>query len=290
MKTAFVFAALLVLAGCAGAPSVMPDSSRRADPDPMQVKADKEVFGLRVDVYRNESVGIQIASNTVQVSDPSNYALTGVDAGNGLFVDTNGNLAVDLARLYQITPPFHIEETVAGLFPYKISYLFQGKTFKRSGGGSDLPDQVATYRGDEVDVSTKSYLGSTDGSIYSDSDGLVYNLSGLHLTGRVVLKQVSPNRVELGGLVGNSSYVLRNAYEADLTSKFNLAVYDNVLRITLGGSLLGKGTTYNFVRTLEGCWFSDAKGNTHEISLKDGTITVRKNGSVERTYKILPTD
>jgi len=123
MKIGFVIVVLFVLVGCASTPSVMPDSSRQSEPSPVQVKADKEVFGLRVDIYRNERGGMGTvnisggASPTAPIIDPWNYALTGVDAGNGLFLDTNGNLAVDLARLYQINPPFHIEETVAGLFP-----------------------------------------------------------------------------------------------------------------------------------------------------------------------------
>ncbi len=288
MKVSFICAAFLVLVGCASAPSTLPDPSRQANPDPVQVKADKEVFGLRVDLYRNESNGAGIVDPTRK--DPWNYALTGVDAGNGLFLDTNGNLAVDLARLYAIEPPFHIEETVAGLFPYKITYLFLGSKFQRSGGGNDLPDQVAIFSGDEVDVSTKSYQGSTEGSIYSDSEGLIFKPSGMHLTDRVVLKQVSPNRVELGGLLGNGAYIAKNEDDADLTSKFKLEFYGNVLKIMLGGYMLGNGSTYSYVRTPEGCWFSDPQGNSHEVSLQDGTITVRKNGRVERSYKILPTN
>ena len=54
--------------------------------------------------------------------------------------------------------------------------------------------------------------------------------------------------------------------------------------------MLGNGASYSYVRTPEGCWFSDPQGKTHEISLKDGVITVRMNGKVERTYKILPAD
>ena len=292
MKISFICAAFLVLVGCASAPSTLPDPSRQTEPDPVQVKAEKEIFGLRVDLYRNERGG----TGTINVSggltpaapiiDPWNYALTGIDAGNGLFLDTNGNLAVDLARLYQIKPPFHIEETVAGLFPYKVSYIFQGSKFQRSGGGDDLPDLVATFLGDEVDVSTKD----VQSSIYSDSDGLAYQPSGIHLTRKIVLKQVSPDRVELVGMLGNGSYIAKNADDAYLTPKFTLEFYGNVLKITLGGFMLGNGGTYSYVRTTEGCWFSDPQGNSHEVSLKDGTITVRINGRVERSYKILPTD
>jgi len=256
----------------------------------VQVKPDKEVFGLRVDLYRNERRGtgtVELggaAAADAPIIDPWDYALTGIDAGNGLFLDTNGNLAVDLARLYAIQAPFHIVETVVGLFPYKVSYIFQGSKFQRRGGGSDLPDEVATLSGDQLDVSTKD----AQSSIYSSTEGLIYQPSGFHLTGKVALKQVSPDRVELGGMLGNSVYVARSEDEADLTSKFNLAFDGKVLVITLGGAILGNGATYRYVRTTDGCWFSDPQGNSHDISLQDGTITVRKNRKVERTYKILP--
>ena len=133
MRTGLITAIVLVLVGCASAPpSSQPDPSRQATSDPVQVKADKEIYGLRVDIYRNERGAIGTinisggASPTAPTFDPWTYGLTGIDAGNGLFLDTNGNLAVDLARLYGIKAPFHIEETVAGLVPYKVSYLFQG--------------------------------------------------------------------------------------------------------------------------------------------------------------------
>src|SRR5208283_5724424 len=110
MKTAFICAVFLVLVGCASAPPTLPDPNQQADPDPVQVKADKEVYGLRVDIYRNERHGtgtVDLSGGMTQsapVIDAWDYALTGIDAGNGLFLDTNGNLAVDLARLYAIQP------------------------------------------------------------------------------------------------------------------------------------------------------------------------------------------
>jgi hypothetical protein len=293
MRTVFVIAAFLVLVGCASAPPPsQPDPSQQVDPDLMQVKADKEIYGLRVDIYRNERGAIGTinisggASPTAPIFDPWSYGLTGIDTGNGLFLDTNGNLAVDLARLYGIKAPFHIEETVAGLVPYKVTYLFKGSKFQRKGGGDDLPDLVATYSGDEINVSTKD----SEGTIYSDSNSVVFTPSGFHLTGKIALKQVSPNRVELEGLLGNGSYIARDVDDADLTSKFSLEFNGKVLTIKLGGAMLGNGASYRYMRTIDGCWFIDPQGNTHDISLQDGTITVRKNGKVERTYKILPTD
>jgi hypothetical protein len=294
MKTAFIVsAAFLLLVGCASAPPALPDPTRQIDPDPFQVKADKEVFGLRVDLYRNERRGAGTtdlsggnSTSSVPIIDAWDYALTGIDAGSGLFLDTNGNLAVDLVRLYDIKPPFHIEETVAGLVPYKISYLFHGSTFQRTGGATDLPDQTVALSGDGFAVSTQQ----SKSSIYPDSNTLVYALGGFHLTSKVVLKQVSPERVELQGILGNASYIVRNEYEVDLTNKFKLEDSGKVLTITLGGAMLGNGAAYRYVKTLEGCWFADPKGNTHEISLVDNTITVSKNGKVEKTYKILPTD
>jgi hypothetical protein len=293
MKAGFVFAVLLVLAGCASAPPAIPDPSRQADAEALQVKADKEVFGLRVDVYRNERRGAGTmdlsggaSTSSVAVIDASDYALTGVDAGNGLFLDTNGNLAVDLVRLYQIKAPFHIEETVAGLVPYTVTYIYQGSKFERKGGGSDLPDQVVTFSRDAANVSTKN----SQSSIYLDSDRLIFQPSGFHVTGKVTLRQVRPDRVELEGMLGNGSYITTGEDDAYLTSKFTLQFNAKVLSIILGGAMLGNGATCLYVRTPEGCWFSDPKGKSHEISLQDSTITVSKNGKVERTYNILPTN
>ena len=135
-------------------------------------------------------------------------------------------------------------------------------------------------------MSTKDSQGTID----SDSSSIVFTPSGFHLTGKIALKQASPTRVELEGLLGNGSYIARDVDDADLTSKFSLEFNGNVLTIKMGGAMLGKGASYRYIRTIDGCWFIDPQGITHDISLLDGTITVRKNGKLERSYKILPTD
>ena len=88
------------MCGCATTPK-LPENQKWLPLDPLQVKADSEVYGLRVDIFRVSAEDNPLVNDTQKqidtapTSDPSMYSWVGIDLGNGLFSDSHGNIAVD---------------------------------------------------------------------------------------------------------------------------------------------------------------------------------------------------
>jgi hypothetical protein len=274
------------------APPPAPSADQQQPLDALHVKADREPFGMRVDLFRvdknsDPALNAMVAQggNTYVAVSPSTYALTGVDLGNGLFYDTNGNLGLDLVRFYGLEPPFAVEETQVRFVTRKVTFTVEGNTFRRIGGGDDNPDQIVTFRSDSwnVDGAANAYHGT----VLTDSDGLVFSGAGQLLgKGKVVLRQVKDTRIELPSLLGDVVFSATDDDELRLSNKFHLKTVGNVLTIQPTGYMVANEAAYRFVRTATGCWFSDPQGNSHEVSRDGSTISVLKNGKLEETFVV----
>jgi hypothetical protein len=292
MKHFLLFSASLVfLYGCASAPK-LPETQAWLSLDPVQVKAEPEFYGLRVDIYRvpTEDTGTvndlqkQLGPKAPS-TDPNLYSWIGINLGNGLFADSHGNIAVDLVRLYGIQEPFHVEEVIAGLIPVKIDFRQESGAFQRKGGGDDLPDVTADVGDDSIDLNFSH--PSSKASITTDEDGLTYDAHGLLGSSKFILHQPNPHRVTRQGMLfGGIDYVAKNDNEATLGQKFIIKRKDKVINIQELNLLSASTRPIQYVRTDSGCIFSDLGGSLYEIRREGDTITVSRNSKLKRTFKI----
>jgi hypothetical protein len=272
---------------------MLPEAAARLPLSPIQVKAGVEVYGLRVDVARIppgsdlEATDLKNQVPDAQVADPHDYSWVGADLGNGLFIDSNGNLSVDLARLYTIQEPFTVEESVHGFNVFKIVFSRENNVFHRSGGAPDLPDVAATFGDGEVDLRFADQ--SSQPTIYLDRDGVTFDSHGLLGLGKVVVHQASDRRVQTNAKF--DTLVAKNDNEAGLSSLFRLDRKDGVLRIRpqslFSGFIPGVDRPMSYVLTKTGCFFIDVNGDAGQITRDGNTITVTKNGKVTQTYQVL---
>jgi hypothetical protein len=107
----FFFAACALLPafvwlGCASLqPGDIPPESAWEEPEPLRLEMDADVFLIRLDLLRENK---DSANSTIIVTDGSYkreerlvpYHYLGSYVGNGLFLDINGNVVVDIIRLF----------------------------------------------------------------------------------------------------------------------------------------------------------------------------------------------
>jgi hypothetical protein len=284
--------ALVLLSGCVTAPKLS-ETQTWLNLDPLQVKADTEFRGLRVDVYRVPTNDTPMVNDLqtqlgpeAPASDPSLYSWIGIDLGNGLFVDSHGNISVDLMRLYGIQEPFHIEEVIAGLIPVKVDFRQQSGGFQRKGGGTDLPDVTVNFGEDSFDLNFSQ--PSSKASIYIDENGVTYDAHGMLGSSKYSLSQPSLHRVVRQGTLGSNDYVAKNDNEVALGSTFLVKRMDKVIEIQQLSMLSISARPIHYVRTDSGCLFSDLTGNVYEIRRDGDTITVSRNTKLNRAFRILP--
>jgi hypothetical protein len=275
--------------GCSSLPP-MPLPSDRAPLGPLLAQAMPEVYGLRVDVDRiplgQDSLANDLKSSVSSAPsiDPSQYSWVGVEMGNGLFVDSNGNLAVDLASLYHLSNQFQILETVNAIVPYQVKFERSGDIFKRSGGGSDLPDVHAEFNMGEIDLNF--FNASTQPSIFIDN-GVTYDGHGLMNAGQFKLKQVSEYHVSVPAFLGSVDYYVKRPDLGDYGSRFIVRRIGNELVIRHPGMVSDSSPSVNYVLTPEGCAFTDMSGRLHIIQKTGNLITVTINGKMDRTFKVI---
>jgi len=291
MKRLLLFSiSLILLYGCASAPK-LPETQAWLALDPVQVKADVELYGLRVDIYRvtpeiNNDVSKALGGPSNPATDPSKYSWVGIDLGNGLFEDSHDNISVNIAKLYGIQEPFHIEEVVEGLIPVKVDFRQEGGIFQRKGGGDNLPDVTIEFGDDSSELTfSRPY---SKASIFRDGDDITFDGHGLLGSNKYTLHQSGPRHVSNQGFIGSVTYIAKNDNAASLSSKFLMKRKDKVITIQELSMLSNSTRPIQYVRTDSGCIFSDRGGNVFEIKRDGDTITVSRNSKLNRTYKILP--
>ncbi len=97
--------AAVLLASCATlGPGDFPAPAELVEPETPRIEAAFDLYQLRLDINRtvpeeNPTIAINKDGTHRSAAQASPYHFLGADIGNGLFVDFNGNLCVDLVRL-----------------------------------------------------------------------------------------------------------------------------------------------------------------------------------------------
>jgi hypothetical protein len=260
-------AGLLAVSGCA---TDNFESTARSLPQlplaPLSVKAAWEVYGLRVDLVRAQHVVADLISDGQNVDStrserPQPYDFLGVDLGNGLFLDANGNLSVDLVRLYGWEGDFHLESASTSIFSPAASWERSGDVFQSKYGWAGTSSLKVTFLPQQLKISAP-FAG--DQTILVEKDGLFYKSGRPWGLGDEKITQRSPTIVTLPTLWGG---VVFQKLSDDQLKLGNVSVdrQGTVLEIHWGTPLAPR--QLSFARTATGCvwWNADRHGEVSRI-------------------------
>jgi hypothetical protein len=174
--------------------------------DPLALTPAVESSFLRVDIVRGTH-----PDTTVTITNPdgskappkmkdNDYSEVVVDFGNGIILDSNNNLSIDLLRLYGMEnlASYHIIKRPADLFDSAITYDLRGGVFTSKVGwigarrkavldGTQLrvesglmhPKKTISIGARSVQLVTKDLLGQTTSSAASLADDGSLQMSGV---------------------------------------------------------------------------------------------------------------
>ncbi|MDR1932875.1 MAG: hypothetical protein LBQ57_08670 [Spirochaetales bacterium] len=286
MKKLFFLMLPALLAGCATlGPGDIPAQSEWESPEPFTLEMGADVFQLRLDLVREKQTAV---ASTITISDGSYkrrdefvpYHYLGTYIGNGLFLDINGNITVDIIRLlgFDSVYGFRLHRTERGALdaPAEMSREGAKITIDEGNWGSDAI--VAEMSGDGFTVKTSSFF-SPD-KIEDSGDRIDFIPSGLFSEFRTasIVQDDAVTR-------GSTSYRVEQLDENTLSLNNLYRIIredDRILLKGRGGTLLmtivKSGDRYVYFR-------SDSYGSW--IEKLPGVIRISDNGSItEYTYEV----
>jgi hypothetical protein len=147
-----ILAALLFLCslgfGCSTLkPGDIPDQSQWEEPQPLSANISADLFQFRLDLFREKN---NAATSTILITGDGTYKETddlvphhylGIYAGNGLFIDINGNVGIDIIRLFGFDAlrGFRLRKSLEGSSRTAEEFSRDGNviTIKEGGWGGD---------------------------------------------------------------------------------------------------------------------------------------------------------
>jgi hypothetical protein len=181
----FVLVSALLYGSCATLqPGDIPPESAWEELEPLRLEMDVDVFQIRLDLLRENK---DSSNSSITVSDGSYkrsdrlvpYHYLGSYLGNGLFLDINGNIGVDIIRLlgFDGEYSFKLHRIQEGVLDAPQEASREGRTIILNEGGWTDSDIVIQMEGDSLSLKT-SALFPPD-KITLDSELLEFLPSGL---------------------------------------------------------------------------------------------------------------
>ena len=276
---------LLFLGSCMSVNTNMPlRNEPSVEPAGLTLVPGYDIFGLRVNLLRAEMSTIENKKNsngtTVRknvVVDAPDHIL-GVRLGNGLFLDYNRNLSVDLIEFFGLEDlDFHIVQLHTKRFSSRIVYNRIGSTFekveKRFMGG-----KVEAFIHPEKISIQSSFLGGNAEILITDT--------GIMLDSKSIIGSIGSGSVALTGHDTLEFRPLRNRLIVSRTSEHHiwaeklLEIYKKDNEIIVDPIGYGRMVPeYRFVRYADGFSFLDSRNRGISAVKKGDTITVYTNGN-----------
>jgi hypothetical protein len=289
VKYSFLLTAVLVLliAGCASMDaSRLQDASIRRPPNQLSLAPGYDVYLIREDLVRgthSESRTYHQNGKTVTRTETveNEYSELLIDFGNGIVMDYNNNLCVDLMRFYGLTEKrsFAIAKKPIG-FSMKsdISYVRQDAKFESSlGAGRDV-----TFSADGIEINEHALFSPKR---YIEAKGNEIFLRGKFLGFKVnqSVKLENPSTLKLIGFWKDVDVTKEFANQIAIEKYFKINRQDDRVVVVYSG-IFGLSTMRTFVRTDDGFIFFDEHNYRVEVEKKGNVITVSRNGKPKVQY------
>jgi hypothetical protein len=178
--------ALLLLSCETLQPGDIPPESAWEEPEPLRLEMNVDVFQIRLDLLREVRDTSDSGTATIVISDGSYqrserlipYHYLGTYIGNGLFLDINGNVAVDIIRLFGFDEAysFTLRKIQDGAFDGPQDASRTGRTITINEGGWADSDIVMQIEDGGFSLKTSSLFPPD--KITSEGEKLEYIPSG----------------------------------------------------------------------------------------------------------------
>ncbi|MDR2588326.1 MAG: hypothetical protein LBC67_02760 [Spirochaetales bacterium] len=203
--------AFFLAAGCATLEKgAIPEESLWEEPEPLEAGLATDIFQLRLDLVRERGgAASSSTTSTILVQNDGTYKTEGayvphnylgVYIGNGLFIDINGNIGVDLIRLFGFDRKrsFRLTRTRKGSLDAAQEYIRDGNSVIIKKGGWGSGELKCTISPEGISLSSSTPFFSPD-QIRREEEGLSFVPSGLFSNFR------SSSIKEAGGLFHTST-------------------------------------------------------------------------------------
>ena len=256
--------------------AVVSDPNRRLGLQNLRLSADYDVYQLRVDLIRQTTSRYRGNNHYQQLPTP--YHPLGVELGNGLFYDANGNLTLNLDQLPELQHlnNFTIRKKERGSWNRVETYTKQDQSFLKEGSGL-FSSKLKASLSDSAIVIDEGFL-SPKNTIEVNAEGLQYG-NGLFATslkersGSVVLKKFLNN--EEYRQQGNTIYLDRD---------YLVAHKGEVIEITNARGLFR--SIWHFIKIDNSYYFFDKHHRGVKITIRGQEVLVEENGRNQAIFLV----
>ncbi len=258
----------------------------RVQPDNLNLKMDYDAYKLRVDLVRMEKPKEEIEEDTSSEDKLMLYHNIGVRFGNGIFLDYNGNLGVDLIEFYNIDEDyFRLVKNKAGGFK---DYIFtrNGEDFSMVRTGLFNVSETVLFMEDEKRIRVSSAAFGTGMDIIWTDKKILASVRGFNakLKSAGVFK-ISDLVYQMSDDWNKYSFVKTDNKTITYGDKLTITREDDQIVFRYSG-LFGSRKTYWFFRTENGFYFYDKDFQGVRAEKKDDVISVYENERLKYTVTI----
>lgn len=284
---------LVFLASCATLDSALiEDESQRTELEDLRLEMDAEVFHLRADLIRQtveeKSTTLSLSgagSEEEEISDvPYHYA--GIRFGNGIYLDYNQNLSVDLVEFYNLDAgDFTVVQKLnsADLFAPAIEYKLMGSEFIRAEKAILGHKTTVSLSGSPIVV--EEGLFKTRIELFLHDDKLICKPDGVFgFLGKAEIEKTEEG-LAIPGLWKDSEFTWDGPDKIVVDKDFSITKEGNELLIEYKG-IFGITKTYRFIRTAAGFIFFDNDYHGVMAEKKGDNITVTRDRTTVFTAEI----
>ncbi len=282
---------LFLVCGCATISAEdIPTLAERQDFEPLKIELAYELYGLRIDVRRQTTTTTTTTTdskgNTVTQTQTVNvpYHYIGVDLGNGLFLDANGNLSLNILSLLGKSnrDDFAITQKSTGLLSRDIVYEKNSDLaiVKRGGlaGTTEITvhQDGATFHG--------GFLKSEQDIIVKE-DEIIYDPHGIFGSWSIARVEKTPDGARVPNFWKDGEIIFNSSTEVELSTGLVLSNSGTSLELIFSG-LFGMKSVFTMVRSGgKIAFFNEAQNHGFVVEISDNQIIYRR-GRFELIYLI----
>jgi hypothetical protein len=263
--------------------AALSDPSLRSQLPPLKLDVGFDIFLARVDLRRGMHDEIELRDNLTErvVRKENEYHPLVVDLGGGLILDYNGNLCLDLFRLYGLAgaPSFKVDSKGERFGAARIVY--------EKGDGKYRIEKRQTGTKVERGTITETSATASDRShdILIDDEGVKTNMRNfLGMRSSASIKKYSDSEVAIPALIGEAFFVLEDGF-IELDKK--LAVAHKGDRIEFDAKGVDGLYTFTLVRSGDSVFVYDRNSRGFELRREGDEVVYLVNGKKERTYTLI---
>lgn len=256
------------LAGCATIPSEV-FQTKKVPPEPLRLAIDYDAGFLRVDLKRatrlephfvkerNSKGVMELVPEPIKVNKA--YSFLVASFGNGLVLDQNGNLGIDLLRLYHLnhSAGFRVVERFSGPFSSGRSVTKSGTRLTRTGMGLTVEHLDATSDGNIIHLRGEPFFPHM--RIVRGEDSLSLQPSGRRTSSTITISQPAPDKVvfpEIGGTMTIRQTTARHIQSSNGLDITRVGTHLSIVMHAPGGIV----ADFVYTKTQNGCLVTSSDG------------------------------